>query len=326
MKFKDRVYGEVEILEPVLLEIINSSIFQRLKDIDQYGYSGPFFQNHHQLSRFEHSVGVCLLLKKYGAPIEEQIAGLIHDVSHSAFSHVIDYVLDIGSEKTHNHQDNIFDDFVKKSEVPIILKKHNFDLDYILNDNNFPLKENNLPDLCADRIDYSLRDACVFGEIENADYFINNLVVENKKWIFSDFESARKYAELFNRLNNTYWAGLISNVMFKAVSDYLKYALSKNYISKVDLYTTDKIVLAKIQLFHKKDEHLQLLFDRMSNKIAFKDDPKDFEREVFCKSRVVDPLCKHEEKIMRVSEIDANWGKILEEESKPKHYFIKFER
>jgi len=326
MKFKDRVYGEVEISEPVLLEIINSSTFQRLKDIDQYGYSMPFFQEHHQLSRFEHSVGVCLLLKKYSAPIEEQIAGLIHDVSHSAFSHVIDYVLDAGSQKTHDHQDNIFEDFVKKSEIPAILSKYNFDLNYILDDDNFPLKENNLPDLCADRIDYSLRDACVFGEIENAEYFINNLVVENKKWIFKNFESAKKHAELFYRLNNKYWAGLVSNVMFKAVSDYLKYSLLKNYISKVDLYTTDKIVLAKISPFHEKDKHLQLLFDRMSNKIFFKDDPKDFEREVFCKSRVVDPLCKHNGEIERVSEIDASWGKILEEESKPKHYFIKFER
>ena len=81
--------------------------------------------------------------------------------------------------------------------------------------------------------------------------------------------------------------------MFKGVSDYLKYSLSKNYISKTDLYTTDKIVLAKVEPFHGKDKHLQLLFDRMSNKIPFKDDSKDFEREVFCKSRVVDPLCKH---------------------------------
>ena len=53
------------------------------------------------------------LLKKFGASTEEQIAGLIHDVSHSAFSHCIDYVLDEGSEKTHNHQDRIFATFVK---------------------------------------------------------------------------------------------------------------------------------------------------------------------------------------------------------------------
>ena len=115
-------------------------------------------------------------MKKYNASTEEQIAGLIHDVSHSAFSHCIDYVLDIGSEKEHNHQDNLFESFVRKTEIPEIIKKHDFDSEYILDDANFPLKEKDLPDLCADRIDYSLRTAVIFKEADNADinYFLNN--------------------------------------------------------------------------------------------------------------------------------------------------------
>ncbi len=325
MNIKDRVYGDVEISEPALLDIINGPTLQRLKDIDQAGYQEPYFPST-QLSRFEHSVGVCSLLKKYGAPIEEQIAGLIHDVSHSAFSHCIDYVLDVGSEKEHNHQDNVFDEFVKKSEIPTILQKYNFDLDYILNDKHFLLKENKLPDLCADRIDYSLREARVFGEIESAQYFIDNLTAENGNWIFKNFESAKNYAELFLKLNTNYYAGLSSAVMFRTVGDYLRHALSKGYISLTDLYTTDKIVLSKIEPHHKNDERLELLFDRMNNKIGFINDPDNFEGEVFCKSRAVDPLCKQNGEVKRVSEINPSWNIILKEESKPKHYFIKFER
>ena len=159
MKYIDRVYGNFEINEPVILELINSKALQRLKEIDQSGYFEPYVPKGSAYSRFEHSIGVYLLLKMYGSPIEEQIAGLIHDVSHSAFSHCIDYVLDAGSQKKQNHQDNVFDDFVKKSDIPVILKKHNLDLAYILEDLNFPLKERDLPDLCADRIDYSLKDS-----------------------------------------------------------------------------------------------------------------------------------------------------------------------
>lgn len=325
MNIEDRIYGDVEISEPVLLEIINNPRLQRLKDIDQAGYFEPHFPGTWH-SRFEHSVGVCSLLKRYGAPIEEQIAGLIHDVSHSAFSHCIDYVLDVGSEKEHNHQDNVFDDYVKRSDIPVILKKYNFNLDYILDDKNFSLKEKDLPDLCADRIDYSLRTAQVFGEIESANYFLDNLTAENRKWIFKNFESAKKYAELFLKLNSDYYAGLPSAVMFRTVGDYLRYALSKGYISKTDLYTTDKIVLSKIEPYHKSDERLKLLFDRMNNEIGFKNDPGNFDGEVFCKSRVVDPLCRHNGEIKRVSQIEPSWSIILKEESKPKHYFIKFER
>ncbi|MFA4871814.1 MAG: HD domain-containing protein [Patescibacteria group bacterium] len=325
MKYTDRVYGSFEITEPVILELINSSTIQRLKEIDQAGYFEPHFPGTAD-SRFEHSVGVYLLLKKYEASIEEQIAGLIHDVSHSAFSHCIDYVLDVGSEKEHNHQDNVFDDYVKKSEIPEIFKKHNFDLEYILNDKNFPLKEKDLPDLCADRIDYSLRTATVFKEVESGKFFINNLTAKDGKWIFKDFESAKKYAELFLKLNTDYYAGLPSAVMFRTVGDYLRYALSKGYISETDLYATDKIVLAKIEPHINGDPKLNLLFERMNNKIGFRNNPITYDGKVFCKSRVVDPFCWHNGEIKRVSEIEPSWVDIIKQESKPKEYFLKFDK
>jgi len=98
MKYKDRIYGEFKIAEPVILELIASKAMERLKEIDQAGYFEPYYPGTAH-SRFEHSVGVYLLLKMFGAPIHEQIAGLIHDVSHSAFSHCVDYALDEGSEE-----------------------------------------------------------------------------------------------------------------------------------------------------------------------------------------------------------------------------------
>lgn len=307
------------------MELINSKTLQRLKDIDQAGYFEPHFPGCAH-SRFEHSVGVYLLLKIYGAPLEEQIAGLIHDVSHSAFSHCIDYVLDDGSQKEQNHQDNVFEEFVRKSEIPEILGKYGFDLDYILDDKNFPLKERDLPDLCADRIDYSLRTATVLRKIENGKYFIDNLSAENGRWIFKNFESAEKYAELFLWLNTEYYAGLPSAVMFRTVGDYLRYALSQNYISEDDLYTTDRIVLEKIEPHLKTDSHLRLLFDRMNNKIGFKNDPNDYEAKIFCKSRLVNPLCWHEGKIKRLSDVKPSWNSVIERELKPKVYFVKFDK
>jgi HD superfamily phosphohydrolase len=268
------------------------------------------------------------LLKKYNAPIEEQIAGLIHDVSHSAFSHCIDYVLDGGSEKEHNHQDNVFNEFVKNSEIPIILEKYDFDLEYILNDKNFPLKEKGLPDLCADRIDYSLRTALLFNEsnLNDVKYFLDNLVTENNNWIFKKFEPAKKYAELFFELNKKHYSGLASAIMFRTVGDYLRYALKKEYISKDDLYTTDEVVLSKIEKHLKNDEQLKLFYERMNKKIKASNNPKDYNAQVFCKSRIVNPLFKDNGEIKRVSDVDTGWIKILEEESKPKQYFLKFER
>lgn len=324
MKHTDRVYGNIEIEEPVILELINSLALRRLKEIDQAGYFEPHFPGTAH-SRFEHSVGVYLLLRRYGTPIEEQIAGLIHDVSHSAFSHAIDYALDAGSEKEHNHQDNIFDEFVRKSEIPRILKKYNLDLEYILDDKNFPLKEKDLPDLCADRIDYSLRTAIIFNEIKNGKYFLDNLLAENGEWIFKDLASAEKYAELFLKLNTAYFAGLPTAVMFRTVGDYLRYALAQNYISEADLYTTDKIVLEKIEPHLQADSKLSLLFKRMNNKIGFRNSPGDYDSKVFCKSRMVNPLCLSNGEIKRIADVKPVWRDIIERESKPKEYFLKFD-
>lgn len=331
MKYIDRVYGKFEINEPVVLELIQSKSLQRLKEIDQGGYR-PFWINpeanvgEYDHSRFAHSVGVYLLLKKYGASLEEQLAGLIHDVSHSAFSHCIDYILDVGSEKEHNHQDNVFEEFIKNTEIPQILEKYRFDPDYITDDSHFPLKEKNLPDLCADRIDYSFKTAVIFGELNERDknYLLDNLAAENNNWFFKNLKSDKKYAELFLKLNTDYYSGLNSTVMFRTVGDCLRYALQKGYISEADLYQTDKFVIDKIKGYLNKDERLNLLFDRMNNKSKVINDPNDYEASVFCKSRVVDPLFKSGNELKRVSNADPKWIDIINRESIPKQYFLKF--
>lgn len=327
MIYQDRLYEKIEIIEPVVLELIKASSLQRLKEIDQAGYFEPYFPGTTR-SRFEHSLGVFALLKNYNAPLEEQVAGLIHDVSHTVFSHCGDYTLDTGSEKEHSHQDNIFEEFVKNSEIPLILKKYDLDVDYILNEDNFPLLEKSLPDLCADRIDYSLRTAKVFGEInrEELEHFLSNLLVQNNSWIFSNFGAAKKYANLFLKLNSLYYAGLHSAIMFRTVGDCLRYALQKNYLTENDIYTTDQQVLQKIRENLDKDKELRLLFARMNNDIKFENNPNDYNTHVFCKSRAVNPLCIEQGEIKRISEIDEKWSEILKKESIPKEYFIKFER
>lgn len=326
MIYYDRIYGKVKIKEPVILELIKSPALQRLKNIDQAGYFEPYLPGSSH-SRFEHSLGVFILLKKFKAPLEEQVAGLIHDVSHTVFSHCIDYALDEGSEKNHDYQDNIFEEFIKRTEIPSILKKLHLETEYILNEGNFPLKEKPLPDLCADRIDYAFRTAVIYIGIGKRaiNYFLNNLLAINNHWVFKNLKSAKIFAKLFFQLNRDYYAGLSSVVMFRTVGDLIRYALKKHYLSLKDLYTTDKKVLEKINK-NLGNEKLKLLWERMNNKIKFKIDHKNYNAHVFVKSRIVDPLFKVRGKIKRLSQVNQNWAKIVKEESKPKEYFIKFER
>ena len=279
-------------------------------------------------NRFEHSVGVYLLLHKYRAPIKEQIAGLIHDASHSAFSHCIDYASDSGNGKEQNHQDDLHNGFIRKTRIPEILKKHGLDLEYILNDKNFPLKEKPLPDLCADRIDYIFREGIFFKEISGIQVrnILDNLTVKNNRWVFKNFTTAKKFAQHFFKMNKKYFSGLTSSIMFLAVGDYLRYALRKRYIATGDLYATDKVVTAKIKKHLSKDKHLSLLWQRMNGKIKARQNHKNYDAKIFCKSRIVDPLFMDKGKIKKLSQVMPGWDRIVKQELKPKEYFLKFKK
>ncbi|WP_236671967.1 HD domain-containing protein [Enterococcus sp. BWB1-3] len=116
MKISDELYGEYELKDQVLIDLIQSKELQRLKEIHMAGPAyllNPVWNE----TRYEHSIGVMLLIKKLGGSLEEQIAGLLHDVSHTAFSHLIDFVLD---KKEENFHEEIKLDFISKSSIPNI--------------------------------------------------------------------------------------------------------------------------------------------------------------------------------------------------------------
>lgn len=322
----DKAYGKFTINDPIILALLKSPSVQRLKKIDQAGYFEPFFPNSKH-TRYEHSVGVYLLLKKFKAPLAEQVAGLIHDVSHSAFSHCIDYALAQGSPSKHSHQDNIFKNYVlKKTDIPNILKKFGFNPEYILNEENFPLKERTLPDICADRLDYSLRTAIMYRVIsrQKVKYFLNNLTTKNNLWVFKNQRSAKEYANLYGLLNTKFYSGLSSAVMFFTTGQFLKHGLVRKYINSKDLYTTDGQVLKKLEKYLEKDQILNTWFLRMNNKIKFKNDKNDFQYKAVVKSRAVDPYCFFKKRLTRLSKIYPHWKKVIKEESKPKVYYLQF--
>ncbi|UOG73423.1 HD domain-containing protein [Hymenobacter tibetensis] len=102
MHYEDRLYGLVE-LTAALTDLLHTAPIQRLRGIHQGGavvLADPAINHTH----FDHSVGVLLLIRHLGGSIREQLAGLLHDVSHTAFSHLIDYVLDIDGEDYHEQR------------------------------------------------------------------------------------------------------------------------------------------------------------------------------------------------------------------------------
>ncbi|MBI4059250.1 HD domain-containing protein [Candidatus Microgenomates bacterium] len=244
--FIDRIYGEMEITDPLALEIIESPTLQRLKHIQQMGTYNRALP-HINTTRFEHSLGVYYLLGRFGASREEQIAGLLHDVSHTVFSHVMDHM--IGDQLEQNHQDNIQHDFILNSEIPRIIRRHHVDHEVILDDESYKLLDQKLPDLCADRLDYGIRDSVVCG-VTNPDQtakFLDHLHFIDGKWVFDDVDVARDYTEMSMKMAERWWAPAWGVLQFKIMSEALRLGLDSRIITYFDLFSTDDEVWNKLQ-------------------------------------------------------------------------------
>ncbi|MDO8623552.1 MAG: HD domain-containing protein [archaeon] len=325
MIINDEIYGEEEIIEPVLIELINSKSIQRLKGISQMGmpqeyYHKPIF------SRYDHSIGVLILLRRLNANLKEQIAGLLHDISHTAFSHVIDWV--IGDSTKEDYQDNIFLDFLKNSDIPPILEKYNLDYKEFANLENFSLLEKSAPSLCADRFDYSIREISWNNKKEVTKIIINSLINYNGNITFNSKESAEIFAKGYSNCNTEHWTGNEAKARYYILSEILKKAISNKIISLEDLKNSQDDIVINL-LINSKDEYILNQLELLRKGFIIKETDSCDGIILKKKFRYVDPEILLGNKMVKLSNISENYSLLLErlkEESKIDNKIIILER
>lgn len=244
MQIEDQIYGSFE-LQAVFQELIQSRLFQRLKGIHQGGaviIADPSIS----LTRYEHSIGVSLLINKLGGSLEEQLAGLLHDLSHTAFSHLVDYVLGYENEDYH---EQIFAAYLSDPEIVEILSRYGFDYRSFLDLEKFKLLDYPMPSLCADRIDYTLRDLYHLKKIsrEDIDWFVDGLVVEEGRIFVKSRRHANWFRIQFAYLNDSYFNGKDSQQASQFMSSTVKQYYQSGLIQKADFGLTDLQFIAKIE-------------------------------------------------------------------------------
>jgi len=325
MLYNDNVYGRIEIKEKALIDLINSKAVQRLKGV----YQGPSFLlisnpifGKYKNTRFEHSVGVLILLKKLEATLNEQIAGLLHDISHTVFSHATDFLFNRHIQ--HDYHEKFHDKMILKSDIPMILNKHHIDVTEILDEKKFTLLEKELPDLCADRIDYFLRDMIVYDSVikNNINTILNSLMKFENEIIFNNLNTARLFAEKYIEANKLLWCNPYQVVLFKLISDILKLGLSKGIITREDLFTTDNEVLIKLKNSNDNEinEKLNTIFD-----LKIIENKKNYDYHLKSKVRCIDPKILIDKKIASLSGIDEHYKKLMNDfvPETSKGFFIK---
>lgn len=310
MKLNDVLYGEFEVNDKVILELLSCSSVKRLKGVSQSHpketkWTLPYF------TRYDHSVGVFLLLRKLNASLEEQVAGLLHDVSHTAFSHAIDWAL--GDPSKEDFQDSTLTGYINNSEIRGILVRQGFDADAIGDMEQikkYALLERDAPDLCADRIDYCLRASHDLID-PHCGRLSDNLVVHSGEVVFDSEESAAKFGDYYMACQRLWWASTEAKLRYHFISEALKVALKNSVISMSDMYKDEETIIKILR--NSGDEAIVENINRGLGELSFVA-TKGEGIALREKIRYIDPKFLSKGKVARLSDVSEAYRKRIERE------------
>ena len=305
-KIKDCIYGEFEI-DDVLIELINCGAVQRLKNIHQVG--ATYLVNKDlNVTRYEHSVGVMLLIKMLVGSLEEQIAGLLHDVSHTAFSHVIDFVLDNNEEDYH---EIIFNEVVMNSEIPNILKRYGYNYkDILMNEEKWTILERKAPRLCADRVDYTLRDMYRYGYTNKSevDLFVKDMCIANGEIVVKSIDKAKWFLDLYYKEVVDFFMSPLNAYAYDKLAKAIKFATNTKELHMKDILKTDAEV---IEILNKsKNNDLLNLVNSLNSDIKVRINENKYDIHIKGKVRLIDPSVYINNKVFSLSNLDYNVNEI----------------
>jgi len=304
MHYSDPVYGNIEFKEPVLLALLQVPSMQRLQGVLQAGVTA-LIGVRQPTTRFEHSLGVAWLVRSLGSLLEEQIAALLHDISHTAFSHVIDYVFNNHHGQSFHEEEK--ESFLLAGELPGVLRQFGYDWRDFLHEEGFALLEQPAPALCADRLDYFLRDSLSLNILSSQDIqeLLPHLVVHDRRIAVDDLTAARRLAYAYIKADDASWSNFREVALYELTAKTIRRALEIGLLSKSDLWTTDQQVWAKLQ--GSEDAGLLSSLKVISPQTQFVRDELHPDFHVSTKLRTLDPDVVMGGKMVRLSELDPEY-------------------
>lgn len=308
----ETIYGSVTVTDPLVIELVQSPAFQRLKGIRHYGSTDYVFPHAREYSRYEHSLGVYFLLKKYGASRQEQVAGLLHDVSHTVFSHSTDPLF-MGGFTNGAYQDTIHKEFMEKYGIAKILQKYGMCADKLcVLTTSLPALKQKLPAMCADRIEYNLFAGYIDHNMtpEDVRKITRHLHYEKERWYFDDASVARKFAEISLFQTTGVWASPQTIYIGNWTSVALKRAWDLKLITLEDI----QFKLADDDMWKLLCESEDPVIKKAVNNIknarkayVLQPTSTNTDKIFIGKFRGVDPLVKTAGGFKRLSELDPEF-------------------
>lgn len=286
----------------------------------------PLFHNKFFYSRLDHSIGTALIVWNFTKDKKQTIAALLHDVSTPAFSHVSDFKN--GDALTQSSTENLNAQLIENdSELLEFLKQDEINVAEVNDYHIYPVADNEIPGLSADRLEYmypsgaALDSIWTLTEIENSYNHIN--VLENEKGIpelgFSEEDECLIYTKKFIQTSMILQRNE-DKIAMQLMADILTLAEKNKIIKPSELFTFSEKKL--IEIFTKSaEENASWEFSKyfrtfrgMKKIFRSKNEMQGF----YCvdlqvKRRYINPLVKTKNGAKRISEINKEAKEIIEQ-------------
>ena len=315
------IWGTVDFndLDPITQRFLTHSSLKRMQKIDQSGPS-PYFGVFPHFWRHDHCLGVWHLLRIFNRPLKEQLTGLYHDISHSAFSHLADHFFGKGAlyyQGNHSYQDKIHLEFLRKKcydllQIPEIRRTQ---IDYVdLDPEKYIALDCPLPDLCADRIEYIVHTGLITNLITEKDVekILECLRFQDGRWFLTEAEPARLIGELSLHFTENLWGAPWNFILYHYFSQALKRAIELKILDQTKfLEGNDQIILEEME--RSQDPTIRQYLEKCRTPLLFvkffTTTGSVYNLSFKVKFRGVDPYVCQNNRLIRLTEIDPAYKK-----------------
>lgn len=301
-----------------LLEYINTPEMLRLDGIGQSCGTlyTELYNDKYFYSVLTHSIGVALIIWNFTHDKKQTIAGLFHDIATPVFKHCIDFMR--GDSQHQEATEAETEQIIKNSkEIMKLLNRDNIKISEISDYQIYPIADNSVPRLSADRLEYTLSGGLyqirVFDIPKIEKYYNNIIILKNEDGIDElGFKDKTICENLIHDISKLWprWIEDEDRLCMQFLADIMKYMNIKGYITIDDLYNLSEREV--IELIEKcEDSYIKTAFTKFqkaTREIVYISDTPNM--DIYCtsvkgKRRYINPLVTFENKTYRIDYISS---------------------
>lgn len=208
----------------------------------------PIFNKIDPYSRYEHSVGVGLIVWHFTGDVQQSVSALFHDIATPVFSHVVDFMNGdhVRQESTESQTTAMIASSPALQECLHRAGLQTCDVDDY---HRFPVADNDTPHLSADRLEYTLGNVVNYGvgSRETVAAWYNNLVVGRNdegvdELMFKELQIAEPFALAAIQMSHLYVSDE-DRFSMQMLAELMAKHIRRGVLSEADLYTTELQVI-----------------------------------------------------------------------------------